>query len=157
MHPIPAIPGLFFNYFDLFNWHLQFLGQILPMLGFEPRFSGIGKDDSTNWATTIAQARVIFLLRFPLDKKWKFSTEPNSTEKEKKENSKTIPKKNRFSLFEDKVKSSTSLEKNMTQFSRAFMGSKKAQCWATIISIWPKQLDQNIIRDIMNTFGGAMV
>ena len=42
-----AIPGLFFFIFDIVDSE-----QNLPMIGFEPRISGVGSDPSTNWGTT---------------------------------------------------------------------------------------------------------
>ena len=36
------------------------------MLGFEPRISGVGRDRSTNWVTTTAQATPLFLKELPV-------------------------------------------------------------------------------------------
>ena len=45
-----AIPGLFFF---VFNISIQLrVNNFLPITGFEPRTSRIGRDRSTNWATT---------------------------------------------------------------------------------------------------------
>ena len=43
-----------FLYFCLFFLNVQLVDKILMMLGFEPLISGVGKDHSTNWATTTA-------------------------------------------------------------------------------------------------------
>ena len=52
-----AIPGLF-SLFSSFQYTVDckqmfnINNKFLPMTGFEPRTSGIGRDRSTNWATT---------------------------------------------------------------------------------------------------------
>ena len=41
--------------FCLFNFNVEFVDEILPMLGFKPWISGIRSDRSINWATTSAR------------------------------------------------------------------------------------------------------
>ena len=56
--PFPASFSLFFFNFQL----MQFVGIILPVLGFEPGITGVGSDCSTNWVTTTAQRSQGFFL-----------------------------------------------------------------------------------------------
>ena len=44
---------LFLN-FRLFYLNVQLVDKILPVLGFEPRIFGVGRDRSTHWAITTA-------------------------------------------------------------------------------------------------------
>ena len=64
-----------FIYFCLFNTvdNKQMFNKILPMMGVEPRTSGIISDRSTNWATTTS--RYILFIRILFYKKivWKSS------------------------------------------------------------------------------------
>ena len=60
-----AIPGLFFLYFRLFNTvdkQLNVRYKSLPITGSEPRISGVGSNQSTNWATTTARRKAKFLV-----------------------------------------------------------------------------------------------
>ena len=45
-----AIPGLFFFIFDfsIIQWVDKLVDNILPIRGFEPRISDVGRDRSTN-------------------------------------------------------------------------------------------------------------
>ena len=58
--PFPASFSLFLSFFYL---NVQLVDKILPILGFEPRISGVVSHCSTNWATTTAQ--VLFLKARP--------------------------------------------------------------------------------------------
>ena len=55
-----------FLYFRLFTTQLTVnkifdINKLMPMIGFEPRTSGIGSDLSTNWATTTSQLNFFHL------------------------------------------------------------------------------------------------
>ena len=56
--PFPA----FFIYFHLFNTveYSRYI-QYLLMTGLEPRTSGVGRNRSTNWVTTTAHKRQLFI------------------------------------------------------------------------------------------------
>ena len=59
-----AIPGRFFHYFCLFKTvDSKHSIYFLPMTGFEPQTSGIGRDWSANWATTTAPGRCACYLK----------------------------------------------------------------------------------------------
>ena len=55
--------GPFFFFLFVFSI-VQLVHRNLPMSGFEPQISGVGRDCSTNWATTTAQVWVLLRQQF---------------------------------------------------------------------------------------------
>ena len=56
--PFPASFTLFLSFLHL--WSINVHCKILPMAGFKPCTSGIGRDHSANWATTTAVVYLLF-------------------------------------------------------------------------------------------------